>query len=334
MQKITYYQSQINDWTESVITMGWNLGQKIIGTVRRKKEGIKIVKKSHYGTRYIYGGEEDNKLIYDMLKEGGPLMMCRYGSVELDTLSYFIKHISSPFISFSNGIKHYMSYNAGFFPTDDMSLTRFSSELIDVTRNADVFGVWFLSEEEPVLESYAPYAKIVGEGNLVPFWIQNPWTRYLKGKRVLIIHPFTDSIKAQYKKRELLFADKDVLPEFELITLKAVQSIHDCVEDLPYQNWFEALDDMKCKIQKIDFDIALICAGAYGIFLADFCKRIGKIGIHTGAGLQLMFGIRGKRWDGNGDDSLENKIFNEHWVCPLQSERPKGYKNVEEGCYW
>lgn len=102
----------------------------------------------------------------------------------------------------------------------------------------------------------------------------------------------------QYLKRELLHKNKDALPEFELITFKPAQGIGDSKCDLSYKDWFKALEDMKTKISDIDFDIALIGAGAYGMFLGAHCKVLGKKAIHMGGALQLLFGIKGSRWDG------------------------------------
>lgn len=156
------------------------------------------------------------------------------------------------------------------------------------------------------------------------------YTRYLENKKVLVISPFTDTIKKQYEKRMLLFDDVTILPQFsELITLKAVQSIHDAVDDLPFATWFEALNYMKDEIKKVDFDVAIIGCGAYGIFLADFCKSLGKKAIHLGGATQLLFGIIGRRWE-----TEYNITINEHWTRPDKNEKPKGYEKVEGGCYW
>ncbi len=48
-----------------------------------------------------------------------------------------------------------------------------------------------------------------------------------------------------------------------------------------YETWFYALDAMCKKIDKIDFDIALIGAGGYGIFLAQYIKSIRKKAMHS-----------------------------------------------------
>ena len=54
---------------------------------------------------------------------------------------------------------------------------------------------------------------------------------------------------------------------------------------------------MKAQIDKEDFDICLIGAGAYGFPLAAYVKRKGKKAVHLGGALQLLFGIKGSRWE-------------------------------------
>ena len=81
---------------------------------------------------------------------------------------------------------------------------------------------------------------------------------------------------------------------------------------------------------KIDFDVAIIGCGAYGFPLAAKLKRAGKITIHLGGAVQILFGIKGSRWD-NGEVS---KFYNEYWVRPDDKDKPQNANNVENGCYW
>ena len=147
----------------------------------------------------------------------------------------------------------------------------------------------------------------------------------MEKKKVLIIHPFEKTIISQYKKRKKIFLNKNILPEFDIDTIKAVQSLSS--EDSRFKSWFDALEYMKDKISKKDFDIALIGCGAYGLPLSSHVKKMGKIGIHMGGSLQLLFGIKGKRWD---DNPIIKKLYNKHWVRPSEIEKPKNYKKVEE----
>ena len=86
---------------------------------------------------------------------------------------------------------------------------------------------------------------------------------------------------------------------------------------------------------KIDFDIAIIGCGAYGFPLAAKLKQAGKQAVHLGGATQLMFGIKGKRWeeDYNGYEYIR-KWFNDAWVYPSEQDKPQNADTVEGGCYW
>lgn len=109
-------------------------------------------------------------------------------------------------------------------------------------------------------------------------WLYNgrPWTTALKGKRVLVIHPFIDTIRNQYEnKREQICPNTDILPKFELKTLRAVQTIAGETDER-FSTWFEVLDYMYQEAMKIDFDVAIICCGAYGMPLGGMLKKPGS----------------------------------------------------------
>lgn len=98
---------------------------------------------------------------------------------------------------------------------------------------------------------------------------------------------------------------------------------------------------MKSELDKEPYDVALIGCGAYGMPLAAYSKKTGHKAIHLAGALQLLFGIRGSRWDnpnyGIQEFGVQNKykeLFNDAWVYPDESCRPKNYKKVEGGCYW
>jgi hypothetical protein len=192
----------------------------------------------------------------------------------------------------------------------------------------DILGSW-LNDEKYLNKQLTTSKRVVLE-DLEPFFTKNPWTRALKGKKVLVVHPFAETIVAQYKKRELLF-DNDLLPEFELKTIKAVQSI--AGEKTQFNDWFEALEYMKSQMDSIDYDICILGCGAYGFPLAAHAKRTGKKAIHLGGVTQLLFGIKGKRWEDYIVWPYMN-LFNEHWVRPGENGKPKNAEQVEGGCYW
>ena len=121
-----------------------------------------------------------------------------------------------------------------------------------------------------------------------------------------------------------------MLPDFELKTIKAVQTI--AGQKSEFETWFDALDSMKEKIRNIDFDIAIIGCGAYGFPLASFVKDLGKQAIHLGGVTQLLFGIKGKRWEEWKHYTELRKNNGENWI--YSDEIPENYKKIEGGCYW
>lgn len=282
-----------------------------------------------YGDKYIYTGIDGEEILEEELEKDTPSLIARFSTVEYTTVREFKRNKRNSKIDvFSEHQRYSMSNNAGFFPVTNKALTRFACELIDLTYRIDVLACWHRKFEETICLDYLPqHSKLVHLCNINPLTSAKPWTRNLKGKKVLVIYPYADTIKKQYEKRELLHKNTDILPEFELITMKPVQSIGDNKIAYNYESWFDALKDMKKQIKTIDFDIALIGAGAYGLFLADYCKSLGKKAVHMGGDTQLLFGIKGKRWDDYG-------IYNEYWVRPSEEEKPLGAEKVEGGCYW
>ena len=203
------------------------------------------------------------------------------------------------------------------------------SELSGVQHTDFMYGVWYNLMEDYVIHKKSPGAELVRLTALEPYRSNNPWSKALEGKRVLVVHPFEESIKTQFAKREKIFENPDVLPKFELITYRAVQTNAGGTSD--YKDWFAALDAMFNDIKKIDFDIAIVGCGAYGLPLSAKIKDLGKQVIHLAGATQIMFGIRGARWDVRPD---MQKYFNSYWIRPSESEKPKNAKAVENACYW
>lgn len=219
---------------------------------------------------------------------------------------------------------------SGFFPNSEKLLVKFSDIMKDALQHTDVLIRWYQPYEAYFIKKYAVSLKGVCGG--LGGWAakEKPWTAQLKGRKVLVIHPFADSIQKQYQRRELLFDNPEILPEFELKVLRAVQTIGE-EKDERFSDWFEALQYMCDEAMKIDFDIALIGCGAYGLPLAAYLKKNGRSAVHVGGELQILFGIMGSRWEKN---PYVMKIKNEYWTYPSESETPKGFKRVEDGCYW
>ena len=84
-------------------------------------------------------------------------------------------------------------------------------------------------------------------------------------------------------------------------------------------------------MDSIDYDVVLTGTGASSLSFVSHARKQGKKGIHLGGPLQLLFGIKGGRWDSG---SISRHFYNEHWTRPSREEIPQKYKNIEGGCYW
>ena len=280
-----------------------------------------------YGGASVIRAEAMNIAIKEGIESGNPFMAGRFGGYEVFAMRSAEFHDSHKLKEAIN----YMDKSAGFFPKDEMLLYRFNDLMKESCSEVDYLGCWLVNYEDYYIRKYCK--NIINVSNLMSLepWnaMDAPWSAALRGKKVLVIHPFEQTIKKQYARHEKLFANPDVLPEFTLLTLKAVQTSGSATDDR-FETWFDALDYMCKECEKIDFDVALIGCGAYGFPLAAHIKRMGKQAVHLGGVLQILFGIKGRRWD----ESDTHLMYNENWVYPDTSEIPAGAEKVENACYW
>jgi hypothetical protein len=275
-----------------------------------------------------FTGEVASQVLRSALERDKATMVARFGANEIKaSLLPILPAIVQPFLQ--SNIYSMMSNNAGFFPANKITIQQFSDLMIEDMKQIDVLGSWRI--EERLLLRHFPNAKRVALNSLEPYLSENPWSEALAGKKVLVIHPFNVTIERQYNdKRAFMFKDPRVLPVFKsLETIKAVQTV--AGQESEFADWFEALDSMKAAIDVKDFDVAIIGCGAYGFPLAAHVKRMGKKAIHMGGATQLLFGIKGKRWDKH---PRIGALFNEYWVRPAPEDVPQQANKVEGGCYW
>lgn len=289
--------------------------------------------KEKYQSRIDYNQVGHDQIAQFVAKEDN-FLISRIGHTELAALKYYLKARNGQKKPkpYPVKIKQMIQNNAGFFPATDTLVDDFCKLYIKSIKEVDLMGVWFNDGEWTVCKEFCPGAKLVEIGCLEAFRWKNPWSSLLKGRKVLVVHPFVETIESQYRRHQKqIFRDPEVLPEFELKTIKAVQSIAGV--NSGFTTWFEAYESMCHQIDSVEFDIALIGAGAYGLPLGAHVKRLGKSAIHLGGVTQMFFGIIGKRWECEYTNIFQS-LVNSYWVRPSDSEKPVGFNQVESGCYW
>lgn len=291
-----------------------------------------VVKTATFYSKYAGFGllneEQGNAALAEAAAAGEPFLACRGGATEMRCLA---EHLHGRAV-FSDTIKHDISILSGVFSNDDTSLHRFCELYHASMLQADYLAVWDVGAERHVAGELkkSGHTQFLRMRSLEPYYFGNPWSAALAGKKVLVVHPFAASIRSQYEQRERLFPGRPVLPEFAALTvIPAVQGI--AGERPPYESWFAALESMQSQIAAADFDIALIGAGAYGLPLAAWCRSLGRQAIQTSGATQILFGIKGRRWD---DHPIISALYNESWVRPGKNETPAARSQVEGGSYW
>jgi len=221
--------------------------------------------------------------------------------------------------------KRTFKYKAGIFPDRDEIYEQFAMVYTEAIKSMDYIAVWRNYEESRVISSLNESA-ILSQSitSLKPFFFDDPWSEALKEKTVLLVHPFVNSIEAQYEKRKTIWNDEKILPHFHLKTMKVPQN---AAVDTPwFADWLETYRHLLNELKGYTFDVAIIGAGAWSIPLVVEAKKMGKIGIHMGGATQLLFGIKGGRWNDREDI---RKMYNSSWINVMDADIPD-YEKVKK----
>jgi len=271
-------------------------------------------------------GEPVSTQIRDAILSGKPLFVGRFGSIEIDALVQFEKILTRKTQWSADAFKNLKS-NAGVFPLEYDVINGFYEKYLESMPMLDVLGSW--CSDEIRFHRRFSQALRVPLADLEPYFHEVPWSSALEGKTVLVVHPFVRTIERQYHGNwNKLFPHANVLPDFNLVTIEAIQCIGGNAE---YSSWDEVYELMKSKIEAIDFDVAILGCGAFGFPLAAHVKKMGRQAIHLGGATQVMFGIKGKRWE---SIPAISKFFNDYWCRPLNEEMPENALEIEGGAYW
>ena len=273
----------------------------------------------------ILSAEGGNDLARGLLESGRPFLFARCGATEMRTVADYLRCGG---VGFAEKTRQDIQNLSGVFPTDDATLEKFCRTYIDCAHTADLLALWNVGAEREVVRGCGHATRYTRLRALEPYYHPHPWSAALAGKRVLVVHPFKTTIERQYAHRAELFPGTDILPQFaDLRIVQAVQGLAGA--DTGYASWFDALAAMEQQMDAAPYDVAIIGAGAYGLPLAAHARDTGHAAIQMSGALQLLFGIRGKRWD---DHPIISKLYNDAWVRPEETLAHK--EKVEGGSYW
>jgi hypothetical protein len=281
-----------------------------------------------YRTRCVASAPAGNVAIMKALTAGKPAAIGKIGSLELHAIREYLNEPRAG--RRYQAVFSKLHHIAGIFPPTTAGVDGFCKAYITCLEGVDILAVWYNVGEIDIVQKYCTSATLIELTALEPYFHSDPWSQVLAGRRVLILHPFTQSIERQLGRRQEVWRDRPaVLPSFEAVFIKAPLS--DGLVKSPHATWSAALEALKEQMEAQPFDVALLGAGAFSLPLCVHAKRLGKIGVHLGGATQILFGIRGGRWDSLSEF---HGFFNEAWIRPAPDETPPNIRSVERGCYW
>jgi hypothetical protein len=309
----------------------FNLLKKLKGIDYWFTLGLPTIEKLDFSSN-VLTVEQGNQTVYELLNSSKPILITRFGSAELTVMLNRFYILNGKLKKWDlNRINLGIFNCSGVFPTNQNTLERFSDLYISCLPGIDALAVWYNYGEHIFHKKYFKEAPLFPLESLEPFRFRSPWSKALAGKKVLVVLPYEKSVKEQYSKKEFLFQNKDVLPDFEIFVYKPYNAYTDNPEI--GKDWFFYLQKMIDEIELIDFEIALVAAGPFGLPLASAIKKIGKKAVHVGGALQLLFGIKGNRWE-EREEFLG--YINDNWIKPDVSEIPSLdiKSKIDNGSYW
>lgn len=236
-----------------------------------------------------------------------------------------------------------MKNNAGIKLSNQKSVDNYSKMYLKAFSNCEIYCLWekhgevykgisasqdFVEHQVCSINTQKCWAFAL---DIFHYIYSNAWTTALRGKRILIVSSFIDSIEKKIPIREHIYG-VDLFPECTFLFIKPPQTQGNNKSDewnIELANFYERLDELQGL-----YDIALVSAGGYGNIICNFIYEIhGASAIYVGGVLSLYFGVYGRRWLEERPSMLKAYI-NEHWSRPIESERPAGYLGVEKSCYW
>ena len=270
--------------------------------------------------------QKDNLYIKSVIDSNKPFFIGRIAGCELQ-ISY--TYLNGDFMDTANELMR-LENNAGILTKTNDSLKKYVEMLLESYDHCTVIAEWDTNGKvfshtgigQKLIADRTPNIPKIDAIALEPYYFKDSWMPALKGKRLLIVHPFSKTLSKQ--------VNKEIFPNwFEECTFQFIQPPFTLAGNHDNKDWEEHYNAFIESFHVEDYDIALVAAGGYGMLIADHIFKTGKSVIYIGGALQLFFGVIGKRWFENKDIL---RLVNNHWIRP--EEKPDNYTNVEKGCYW
>jgi hypothetical protein len=277
---------------------------------------------------------KDNLYIKEIIQQNKPFFIGRIAGCELK-VAYCYKQ--GKLLDVVDELKE-LENNAGIYTKDNESLTKYTTKLIESYDHCTIIAEWekegkvfaYTGSGQEFISKQTPKIPKIDARALEPYYFKDNWMPVIKGKKILIVHPFSKTFTKQVNNLKKIFPEKSWFEDCQLDFVTPPLTLAGNHQNIDWQD--HLLNFIELLKEKKDFDIALVAAGGYGMLISDYIfKDMGKSVMYIGGALQLFFGVVGKRWFNNKEIL---KLINDDWMRPDKEDKPTNFLNVEKGCYW
>ena len=270
------------------------------------------------------GGARAEAVVNALLQGSAPFLVTRTGNVEARAIA-------------GGGATRELRYSAGWYCRDAAAeadvFQDWATRYVAALRHSNLVMIVPSQRNDcqPLLDSVRLAPDVCVDtmqlAALVRFLAEISRTK----KRVLVINSKVELMKSQAAKFSDLFPDSGISAAFpERLTYLKSSDTYPGHE--PGASWSETFQQLCNSVDQIDFDLALLGCGCYGLPLCDhiFSMR-RRSAFYVGGFIQLLFGILGKRWLSR---EREKAFFNDHWIRVPAEMVPTNAEHFEGGAYW
>jgi hypothetical protein len=275
-----------------------------------------------------------------------PFFVGRNGTIELQILSFWsqVRRHGAEY-SYPPSLTDTIERHAGVWPATDQILDAWCSAYVVALKELDGLAAgWYkplANAEASLLTEFCPSAFRCPLRSLEPYYVDSilQWTHALKGKRVCVVSSFAESMRDQVDRGALKrvwpggLLPADIAWSFVRTGYapKLAGGDGPCTWPAGVQTWQAAVRLTRDRVLAEKPDVVIIGCGGLGMIIGAGLRREGCSVLVLGGATQLLFGIKGRRWETH---DIISKFWNSSWVWPKASETPAGARQIEGGCYW
>jgi len=231
--------------------------------------------------------------------------------------------------------------NAGIFPTTTTSIASWIRKTLAAVQDSDLLVAgWY----KPIAADELDFLRAIGKRGpylplraLEPYYVPEAyqWTSALEGRRVAVVSSFAETACVQATRATAVWSGRAILPKATYLPVETRYSprLAQGRAEWPdtVTSWEAAVAHVVNRVMEQDADIILIGCGGLGMVIGHELRMRGKVCIVMGGAIQVLFGIKGQRWQNH---SIISTFWNDAWVWPRLEDTPGGADEVESSCYW